>query len=134
MVLRRLEMLASAAWQMVTVTVTRVAPLLRLRLRLRLRLHLHLRLRLRHQIQTTTGITTIMMDMGIHRTSLIEGNVVPKEGRLSMRDARRNALVRQNGALERLVENIRSLTSFSSNLYRSSKAKPCCTIKRDLLI
>jgi hypothetical protein len=132
MVLRRLEMLASAAWQMVTVTVPRVAPLLRLRLRLRLRLHL--RLRLRHQIQTTTGITTIMMDMGIHRTSLIEGNAVPKEGRLSLRDARRNALVRQNGALERLVENIRSLTSFSSNLSRSSKAKPCCTIKRNLLI
>jgi hypothetical protein len=75
-----------------------------------------------------------MMDMGVHRTSLIEGNAVPKDGRLSLRDARKSALVRRNGALERLVENIRSLISFSSNLSRSSKAKSCCTIKYNLLI
>jgi hypothetical protein len=44
---------------------------------------------------------------------LIKDSAVPRERRLRQRDARRNALVRQNVAVVRLAEKIRSLTSFS---------------------
>jgi hypothetical protein len=65
----------------------------------------------------TTGVTT-GMDMGhLHHTSLIKDSAVPLEGRLGLRDARRNALVGQNVAVGRLVGSIRSLTSFSFKLF-----------------
>lgn len=90
----------------------------RLLLRLpRLLLHLpRLLLRLPHQIPRMTGVA-ISMDSGrLHPTSLIKDNAVPQGGRLGLRDARRNALVRQNVAVVRPVWNVRSLTSFSFKL------------------
>jgi hypothetical protein len=66
------------------------------------------------QVLRTTKVTIGMDHMGrLNRASLIKDSAVPRERRLRQRDARRNALVRQNVAVVRLVEKIRSLTSFS---------------------
>lgn len=57
----------------------------------------------------------------LRRTNVIKASAVPREGRLRLRDAGRNALVRQNVAAVRLVGSIQSLTSFSFKLSSESE-------------
>lgn len=70
-----------------------------------------------------TGVTIVDMDMDrLCLISLIKESAVPREGRLRLRDARRDALVSPNVAAVRLgvVKSIRSPTSFLFKLSRES--------------